>query len=271
VKAIKDIEHIYSSIILENEKVGHVEAPGDTKEAKEKAKNTGPESADGVEDPVTPENAGEDSHLYDKKISEDTKPKKKSDKNSGNLAKESINNCVMDSKNIFDKLYSTIMEDDGNLDELPLDAELGDDGDLELSDEEGLDEVTVSLPRDVAEQLLDLLGAAVGNGDEEEDLGDDLEGGDLEDGGELDFASTQMVEEGPYVQDIKEQPSGVEKLTGKNNKVGGKNTNAPDGGGASGDATGADDGSPKNDTSSVETLQSKNPKVNNPKSKGLMK
>ena len=215
MKAIKDIEHIYSTIILENEKVGHVEAPGDTKEAKEKAKNTGPESADGVEDPVTPEDAGEDSHLYDKKISEDTKPKKKSDKNSGNLAKESINNCVMDSKNIFDKLYSTIMEDDGNLDELPLDAELGDDGDLELSDEEGLDEVTVSLPRDVAKQLLDLLSDAVGD-DEEEDLGDDFEGDDLDGAGELDFASTQMVEEGPYVQDIKEQPSGVEGLTGKN-------------------------------------------------------
>jgi len=82
-------------------------------------------------------------------------------------------------KSSFDKLFESVMDGEfDELDELGVDdsgndefGELGDDleGDLE-----GGEEVTLTLPRDIAQQLCDICSAALGD-DEFEDV-DDLEG-----------------------------------------------------------------------------------------------
>jgi hypothetical protein len=94
------------------------------------------------------------------------------------------------SKSSFQKLYESAMGDDfDELGELGVDAggdensEFGDLGD-ELSDDLEVDEVTISLSKDLAKQLYDLLGAVVNVEDElgDDDLGDGLD--DNPDGGD---------------------------------------------------------------------------------------
>jgi hypothetical protein len=131
---------------------------------------------------ITPEEAGDDNELYLKKISERLKENRKKH---GKIAREQINNSELMSdepNNIFDKLYSTIMEGENpfaDLDDMGADDGLeGDDmgGDDEL--DLGGDEITLNLPRDVAQQLCDMLMDQLGEGGEEADdnpFGDESE------------------------------------------------------------------------------------------------
>ena len=134
------------------------------------------QTVDGVKDTV---DSSDDNPLYTKKISETKKDDKKNQKKPGKSVNEQINNFKIMSNeptNIFDKLYSTIMEGDDPFADLD---SMGDDiGGDDMGDEEldlGGDEVTLSLPRDLAEKLCDALKEQLGEGDDEgDDFGDDL-------------------------------------------------------------------------------------------------
>ena len=122
-------------------------------------KGGAPDKAEGVEKP-TEENV-----------------EAKTSKESTNTVKieSSKINTSMNEKNIFDKLYSTIMENDEDFDMDQLDAGLGDEEGFGGEDE-GAGEVTVKLTPDQVECLKDMLGQIEG------DMGDDIE--DLDDGGD---------------------------------------------------------------------------------------
>lgn len=125
------------------------------------------------------------------------------------LARESINNFMSKRKSQFDKLYENVMfGDEGaapesdELDALGLDDEVA-DGEAE--------EVTLTLDREVAQTLLDIIQAAIGGED-------DLEGGEDLEGDEGGF-------EGDFEEDEESAAAGTKNLStgyndGKSNKVG---------------------------------------------------
>lgn len=175
--------------------------------------------------PLTPEDADEDNLYYMKKISErlDKKGKKP-----GKKLGEGINNFRTMSKNdptnIFDKLYSTIMEGDdpfADLNGMGGEDDFGGDDDFGGEEEIGGDEVTISLPRELAQQVCDALMAQLEDGDELEDLDDEDMGGDMDD----EMLGDAVVS--------KPEPSaasdGVPGLTGKNNKTSGSGYSAKGG------------------------------------------
>jgi hypothetical protein len=187
---IKSIEQIYG-LITENEdnrvwKSGDCpEALGDSELAHKHAEGSGAlgdhdagDVESGFGSTLTPEDADEDNQYYLNKISERLKEK---EKKSGKSVNEQINNSeTMSDKpdNIFDKLYSTIMEGDDPFADLEPDLPGGDEdlgGDDEL--DIGGDEVTLSLPRDLAEKLHEVLMAQLEGDDDGDDLGgeDDLD------------------------------------------------------------------------------------------------
>ena len=172
---VKKIEQVYS-LMTENDdnkvwKAGDCpEALGDSELAGElKPDDNTPE---GAEKAVTPEDSKEGNDYYIKKISERLKENKEK---TGKIAGGQINNSTIMSnepKNIFDKLYSTIMEGDDPFADL---NGMGDDdmgGDDEFGDDEldiGGDEVTLSLPRDLAEKLHEVLMDQLSDGESEEE------------------------------------------------------------------------------------------------------
>ncbi len=180
----RDIEQAYG-LIIENEdnkvwKSGSCpEALGDSPLAHDVKPETN--NAEGAEENIVkPEVSAKDNDYYINKISERLKENKEKH---GKIAKEEINTSRImsdETKNIFDKLYSTIMEGDdpfADLDSMGgegLDDEMGDDDELSL----GGDEVTLSLPRDLAEKLhealMDQLGGDGEEGEEGDDFGDDF-------------------------------------------------------------------------------------------------
>lgn len=202
-------------------------------------KKGGPKKADGFSEPKIdrrkrkkgenlynidklsyPDDLEEDEEDFDEEDEEN-------DKESEKIAQESLNNFMKKRKSMFDRLCERVivpenfgppqpgneMEDE-DLDALGLDTDGGGKDDFDLDDEGG-DEITLTLPRDVAQQLCNVLSAACGGG-EEDLLDDELEGGDdLESDNEFD----EMPEE-----DEEGFDSGSSMNTsyndGKNNKVG---------------------------------------------------
>lgn len=99
-----------------------------------------------------------------------------------------INNNMNDKQNIFDRLYSTIMEDGEEFDMGGLDAGLEEPS---MGDEMGGGEVTLTLTADQADALKGLLSQLEGpEGDDIEDLDDE---GGLE-MGEEDFVNQEAVD-----------------------------------------------------------------------------
>ena len=245
----KDIEGIYSTILEKKDNVvgKDPKALGDDPKAKDHGEGSGAlgvhdegDVLSGYGEPIKPEDADKDNAYYMKKISERLK---ESDKKPGKSVNEEINNFETMSKNnpdnIFDKLYSTIMEGDDPF--ADLDAGLPEDGE-DLGDEElGLDdgdEVTLSLPRDLAEQLLDALNGQLG-GEDDLDGGDDLEG---EEGYDDEMLGDAVVSE-PAPKPIgggDRQHKDAGNTGAGSNKVSSSKTNGPDGGKASGEASGDD-------------------------------
>jgi len=141
-------------------------------------------------------------------------------------------NTFMMKKSTFDKLFESVMGGDFGQDEeskdidalglgdAPTDDEFGDD---EFGGGEG-DEITVTMNRDVARQLCDILQAAMGD-DEGED--DGLDFGDM---GDDEMGDDEMDEEGcddeeeDYQEDNEETVSSTNKssLQSHNNKVNGR-------------------------------------------------
>jgi hypothetical protein len=95
-------------------------------------------------------------------------------------------NNRMSNKSLFDKLFEDVMNDPAS----PMGGDMGPQDTLELGDEMGGmdddmggDEVTISIPRDVAEKLHDILMAAMGGGDVDLEIEDEDLGGEDEDFG----------------------------------------------------------------------------------------
>ena len=137
------------------------------------------------------------------------------------------------SKSVFDKLYNKVLkenfgqEDDADalgLSDATPDSEFGDEGfgdegGDEFGDEGG--EVTFTLPKDVAQQLIDVLQASLGGG--EEDFGGEEEGLDFEDedGGD-DFGDSGLdFDEDEEEQGTKPAPDKKKVFQAKSNKVAG--------------------------------------------------
>jgi hypothetical protein len=219
--------------------------------------------------PLKPEDENE---YYLNKISERLKESTKKTEKSG---KKEINNFETmsedNTKNIFDKLYSTIMEGDNpfeDLDSMGGDA-FGDEEDLGGGDELdiGGDEVSFSLPREQAQQLCDALTAALGGdeGDEIEDMDGDL-------GDEGGFDDEMLGDAVVSKPDPAPVADGVPGLTGKSNKTGGAGYSNDSGSAETGNIK--EDPTPKplgkgNHGSPHEMEHKKDNKVNNPKTKAL--
>lgn len=218
--------------------------------------------------PMTPEG---ESEYYLNKISERLKESTKKTEKSG---KKGINNFETMSednpKNIFDKLYSTIMEGDNPFDDLDsMGDELGGEDEAMGGDdlEIGGDEVSFSLPRELAQQFCDALKASLGEGEGEEL--EDLDG-EFGDGNSLD---DEMLGDAVVSQpDPSPLADGVPGLTGKSNKTGGSGYTNKGGSAESGNIK--EDPTPKdlgkgNHGHPHELESKKDNKVSNSKSRAL--
>ncbi len=148
-----------------------------------------------------------------KKEEEDEESSKETEK----IAKESLNN-FMATKSVFDKLYDKVMVNEN----FPFADEAAEDdldalglADAETDAEAGEDEITVTLDRDMAQALCDVLQAAIGDGGEEDD---DAEPED----GEGHGMEAEEMEEAQYEEDEEGTPTAMNTHynDGKNNKVG---------------------------------------------------
>lgn len=143
--------------------IQHSKSPGTTEPVYE---------IEGLKHPIDPKNAKKEDELYN---SADYSSEKytKNDKKIEKKVKESINNYM---KSTFDKLFENVMGEEMHSDQetQELDA-LGIDTEVE---ETGEGDVTVTLDREMAKSLCDLLQAAMG--EEEDDDGDDAEAEDYQ-------------------------------------------------------------------------------------------
>jgi len=241
------------------------ELPKEYKGGKKKisplVKHGGPEDVEDIEDPV----------IDSKKIS------KKENVNSNNLGgdtekinKEAINKVMK--KSIFDKLYLEMLSpnmggmgpESEELSELGIDSDGGDD--LEMGDDPEGDEVTVTIPRDVAKQLCDILTAVIDGG--EMDLEDDM-GMEDDMGGDDEF-SFDEDEEGetkghPGSGKVPYTGKGEHKVVGTASKVAG---GTADGKYTVGDGKPSEHGHPMHGAKVPQELVGKSNKVNNNKKPG---
>lgn len=181
------------------------------------------------------------------------KKEKKITEESRKIARNRLN-TFMTKKSTFDKLFESVMggafdnqEDAQDVDALGLgDAPTDDEFESEDMGEEG-DEVTVTLSRSAAQELLGLLQAAVGEEGEmgEDEFGGEDEGLDFEDEGEFDEDAEEEDDDDEEMSYDEDEERGVHptdkvgndgtvgakdskgggqqhKLQQKNNKVNGK-------------------------------------------------
>ena len=144
--------------------------PNDVKHGFANDNSSGPENADKGKiygNVMDPKHNGVEDELYNSEIYSSQEYNKKNKKLEKKV-KESINNNM---KSTFDKLFENVMGEEMHSDQetQELDA-LGID--TEVADTES-DEVTITLDRDMAKSLCDMLQAAMG---EEEDGDDDADG-----------------------------------------------------------------------------------------------
>lgn len=137
-------------------------------------------------------------------------------------------NNSMSNKSLFEKLFEDVMNDPaspmgGNMgpkDTLDLDNDMGG-----MGDDMGGDEITISIPRDVAERLHDVLMAAMGGGDidmeiEDEDLGDEDDfdmDSEMDSEGEMEDEDEELFAfEGIDIKEMNPEPA-VRAHTSKGN------------------------------------------------------
>ena len=150
-----------------------------------------------------------------KKAAKDKKKGEENSEETEKIAKESLNN-FMATKSVFDKLYDKVMVNEN----FPFaNEEAGEDdldalglADAETDAEAGEDEITVTLDKEMAQALCDVLQAAIGDEGEGEDEFD-MEG---EDGApeDMEYSSDEEDEEGAPTA------MSTHYNDGKNNKVG---------------------------------------------------
>jgi hypothetical protein len=150
-----------------------------------------------------------------KKAAKDKKKGEENSEETEKIAKESLNN-FMATKSVFDKLYDKVMVNEN----FPFaNEEAGEDdldalglADAETDAEAGEDEITVTLDKEMAQALCDVLQAAIGDEGEGEDEFD-MEG---EDGApeDMEYSEAEEDEEGTPTA------MNTHYNDGKNNKVG---------------------------------------------------
>lgn len=190
-------------------------------------KDSGPANASGFnKNIIDPRKAKEDNHYTPQKFSSALEK----------TEAEDINNGM--SKSIFDKLYEDVMKDDA----LDLGIQAGPEGeagDAAGDKVEGGDEVTLTLPRDVAQKLHDMLMNVLGGELEdkgEEDLGGEDLGGEAEGAGEEDeIQNAEVAGEATAIEELPDSKG--QALTSKNNKVHATVTKAGHGKGGDGKVT----------------------------------
>ena len=187
------------------------------------SKNSGPENADNFrKDLIKPEDAKDNNFYEPKKFSQ-------------NLEKtevRTINNCM--NKSIFDKLYEDVMggqPDAEANDAAALGLPTGDEAN-DVGETTGGEDVTVTLPRDVAQKLCDMLHSVLDSEtDESDDVSDETVSDESneekhkkkdhdedEDHNDHDEDSQEVAKE---ATDMKELPASAgESLQKKDNKVG---------------------------------------------------
>ena len=124
-------------------------------------KSTGPDNVEGLKEPIDPKKSKKKDELYNS----ENFSSQNYDEKVGKKIKESINNNM---KSTFDKLFESVMneEDQNELEALGIDA--GDEGDVEV---EETDEITLTLDRETAQKLHDMLMDQLSDEDEGEDEG----------------------------------------------------------------------------------------------------
>jgi hypothetical protein len=150
----------------------------------------------------------------------------KKKKNVKKVVEGKINNSM--TKSIFDKLYEAVINENDLPGDDNIEAHDAEALDLPVGDEEG--EVTITLDRETAKKLHDVLMSVLG----EEDMSakDDMsaEGEDSEDNEDLSFEATELEEikipGASYVKDGKRHPW---EVNGKNNVVGDETDKLVDG------------------------------------------
>ena len=235
---MKEIESLYETVINENSDPtvvgkGADDALGHSNLADKMIDKTGPEAVDNIEDPV------------------------KQESDSLKLPPEEINTGMNDKTNVFDRLYSTIMEDGEEFDMGELEAGLDEPS---MDDEMGGGEVTLTLSADQADALRGLLSQLEEPGDDIEDL-DSMDGG-MDDGMEEDFVSQEAVEAEHTGQGstVGQDPT---QLGPKSKQVVPGDASKTTSGGASGDVTDkvGNDGHLKDTTAQMTSTSSGSQKV----------
>lgn len=228
---LTEIWNVYSDSIIKegktatrpieggNKKMGTKPGPGavdlNSKEA-QKIQNTGNEGTtdpvydiEGLEEPIDPKNTKGKENLYEPEKYSSEKFDKKVEKS----YKESIN---INMKSVFDKLFEEVMDGQESNEELDaLGIEAGDEG----AGEESSD-ITITLDKEMAKQLCDILQAAIGDEDDDAESEDYEEMEEAEEDGEDD---TEEVEEAVEADDlghalVNAKDTGLKNP--KNNKVG---------------------------------------------------
>ena len=228
---LTEIWNVYSDSIIKegktatrpieggDKKMGTKPGPGavdlNSKEA-QKIQNTGNEGTtdpvydiEGLEEPVDPKNTKGKENLYEPEKYSSEKFDKKVEKS----YKESIN---INMKSVFDKLFEEVMDGQESNEELDaLGIEAGDEG---AGEESG--DITVTLDKEMAKQLCDLLQAAIGEEDGDAEAEDYEEMEESEEDGDDE---TEEVEEAVEADDlghalVNAKDTGLKNP--KNNKVG---------------------------------------------------
>lgn len=141
-------------------------------------KNSGPKANQGtnvLEEPIEP-GPKQGGNLYN--VNKYSQGQQKNIRSSQKIMKENINNGMKNDKSIFDRLYEDVMADDDAIALGATDAAL--EGDLGGSEGEdmGGEDITLTIPRDVAQHLHSLLSDVLGGGGDletEDEIGADEE------------------------------------------------------------------------------------------------
>ena len=266
VNTLTEIWNTYNKNILSENVPGEKAAKFGTKPGKKPViandvkkgfkddKSSGPKNADGFHEPIDPKTAKKEDELYNSADYSSEKYTKK-DKKIEKKVKESINNYM---KSTFDKLFENVMGEEMNPDQetQELDA-LGIDTEVE---ETGEGDVTVTLDREMAKSLCDLLQAAMGEEDEDGDDEEDYEGEEgfnSFDEAEEDEDEDETVDEATELKAVPDSAGHGLTSTG-NNKVG---KIKPKSKKASGSTKKYEEGEPKELGDKKAHLQSKKNKV----------
>ena len=213
IKSISEIGNLYESIYANSNIIT------EKKDAKKFPKGTFLPSHEDAQEPKTFKDSGPKASV---KGSTSTPKKKKNKKNARKTVRENINSFM---KSKFDRLFENVMDDDSdfNMSSGPNSGpegeagEMGSDLDLDTevdSEDTGGEDVTLTLDKETAQKLIDVLQAAIGGdegfGEDESDLEEleiEDEGEDSEDNFDLGSDEDEDEEEMEY-----NETTGSEKL-----------------------------------------------------------